>query len=61
MNHFAQNAKAYAALVGSVLTALLGIYGPDTATGHWLTVGLAVVTAVGTWRLPNAPADIQGD
>lgn len=47
-------AKAYAALVGSIATALLTVYGPDTAVGHWLTVLAIVATAVGTWAIPNA-------
>lgn len=45
--------KAYAALLGSVCTALLGVYGPDTQTGHLLTVVLAVLTAVATFAVPN--------
>lgn len=45
--------KAYAALIGAICTALLGVYGPDTQTGHWLTVVVAVVTAVATYAVPN--------
>lgn len=51
--HVLANAKAYAALVGAVCTALLGIYGPETKVGQALTVTLAVVTAVATWTVPN--------
>lgn len=47
-------AKAYAALVGAIATALLSVYGPDTAVGRWLTVAAVVATAVGTWAVPNA-------
>lgn len=53
MNKIAPYLKAYAALIGGVCTALLGIYGPDSETGHWLTVVVAVVTAVATWAVPN--------
>jgi hypothetical protein len=49
-------AKAYIALVGSVATALLGIYGPETDAGHILTVIVAVATAVATFAVPNRPA-----
>jgi hypothetical protein len=54
--------KFYAALIGSVCTALLGIYGPDTQAGHWLTVVVAVVTAVATFAVPNLdPAGARQD
>jgi hypothetical protein len=46
-------AKAYVALVGAVATALLGIYGPETEVGHWLTVIVAVSTALATFAVPN--------
>jgi hypothetical protein len=46
-------AKAYVALVGAVATALLGIYGPETEVGHWLTVIVAVSTALATFAIPN--------
>lgn len=46
-------AKAVAALIGSVATALLAIYGPDTQVGHVLTVVVAIVTAVATYAVPN--------
>lgn len=55
--HVLANAKAYAALIGSICTALLGIYGPETQVGGVLTVVLAVVTAFATWAVPNTPAD----
>lgn len=53
MDKIQPHLKAYAALIGAVCTALLGVYGPDTQTGHWLTVIVAVVTAVATWAVPN--------
>lgn len=51
--HVQPNLKAYAALVGSIVTALLTIYGPDTEVGHWLSVIGVVATTVGTWAIPN--------
>ena len=53
MNAVLPYLKSYAALVGAICTALLGIYGPETEVGHWLTVALAVVTAVSVWAVPN--------
>ena len=46
-------AKAYVALVGAIAVALLGIYGPETTVGHWLTVIAAVCTAIATFAVPN--------
>ena len=46
-------AKAYAALIGAVATALLGIYS-DGQTGHLLTIVVAIATAVATYSVPNA-------
>lgn len=48
-----QYAKAYAALIGAIVTALLGLYGPDTKVGQILTVLAVVLTAVATYRIPN--------
>lgn len=45
--------KAYAALVGSVATALLAVYTADTEVGKILTVVAIVATTVGTWAIPN--------
>ena len=59
MNHILVNAKAYVALVGSICTGLLAVYGPDTTVGQVLTVVAVVATAVGTWAVPNAePTDL---
>lgn len=46
-------AKAYAALIGSIATALLGVYAADTPAGKILTVLSVVATAFATWRIPN--------
>jgi cytochrome c551/c552 len=57
MFKFAEKAKAYAALVGAVLTALSGVTGvvPDPAKPY-VAFALAVVTAIATFQIPNAPA-----
>ena len=50
--------KAYAALAGSVLTALSATTGvlPDSWQPY-VSVALAIVTAVATWAVPNKPKD----
>lgn len=55
--HVLANAKAYAALVGSICTALLGlgIFGTGNIA-QALTLIAAVATAIVTWRVPNQPA-----
>ena len=45
--------KTYAALVGAIATALLGVYAADTEVGKVLTVLAVVATAVTTWAVPN--------
>jgi hypothetical protein len=47
---FLTAAKAYAALVGSILTGLAGIYGDKP----WYAIALAVVTGIVTFAVPNA-------
>lgn len=49
-----RNAKAYASLVGALVTAALATYGPETATGKVLALVAALCTAFVTWRVPNA-------
>jgi hypothetical protein len=51
-------AKAYAALIGAVLTALAGTTGilPDAAQPY-VAIALAVVTAIATFQIPNQPAE----
>ena len=55
---FAEYLKAYAALIGSILTALSATTGilPDSWK-PWVAAALVIATAVATWRLPNKPAD----
>jgi hypothetical protein len=43
--------KAIAALVGSIVTALLGVLPP--AEYRWLVIVGVVCTAVTTWAVPN--------
>lgn len=52
-----KNAKAYAALIGSICTALLAVYAADTTGGQVLTVLSVVATAVGTWAVPNSQVE----
>jgi hypothetical protein len=59
-DHILTRAKAYAALVGSVVTALLGVYTADTQVGKVLTVLAVIATAITTYAAPNKDAD-QGD
>jgi len=56
---FAEYAKAYVALLGSICTAVLGVVGPETQTGAVLVIVCAICTAVGTWVVPNAPAAVR--
>lgn len=55
MDHILTRAKAYAALVGSVLTVLATTLPSDPATQKWLGVALALCTAVATYAVPNKP------
>lgn len=56
---FAEWAKAYAALVGSVVTALLAAPVPlPDAWRPWLVVAAVVATVVATWAIPNRPAEL---
>lgn len=54
MKNALRYSKAIAAFVGSLTTALLGIYGPETAVGAVLVVVAAIATVVATYRVPNA-------
>lgn len=56
ITHPLEAAKAYVALVGTIATALLAVYGPETEVGQWLTVLAVVATAVATFAVPNAAA-----
>ena len=58
---FAPYAKAYAALIGSMCTALLGVYAADTEVGKVLTVASILATTFATFQVKNAPEDVQPD
>jgi len=49
-------AKAWVALLGAVVTALLGTVGPDTQLFDWLTGIAAVCTAILVYTVPNRGA-----
>lgn len=46
--------KAIATLIGSIATALLGVYTADTEVGKVLTILAIIATAIATWVVPNA-------
>ena len=54
-DHFLTRAKAYAALIGSVLTALAATLPDDPTTQRWLGIAVAILTAVATFAVPNKP------
>lgn len=54
--HLLANLKAYVALVGSIASALLGVFAADSTVGKVLTVVAVIATAVGTWAVSNVPA-----
>lgn len=51
-----KSAKAYAALIGAIVTALLGTVPPETTFWQMLTFVAAVCTAVATYSVRNADA-----
>lgn len=53
MDHLARNAKAYAALVGSIVTAVLGLVPADSQWHAVLIVVGIIATAIATQRVPN--------
>ena len=54
-DHILERAKAYAALIGSLLTVLGSTLPPDPTVQKWLGVALALCTAVATFAVPNKP------
>lgn len=61
MDTFAPYAKAIASLVGSITTALLGLYATDTYAGQVLTIVGVIATTVATFQIPNAPVRNPGE
>lgn len=53
--------KAIATLVGTIATALLGVYTADTEVGKVLTIAAIIATAVATWVVPNADVVVVKD
>lgn len=49
-------AKAVVAIIGSGITAALGIFPADTIVWRVLTIASAVCTAAAVYLVPNAPA-----
>jgi hypothetical protein len=48
------SAKAWVALIGAVVTALLGTVGPSDPLFNVLTAVAAVCTAIATYVVPNS-------
>lgn len=55
VTHVLATAKAYAALLGSLLTVLVATL-PSEQVPPWVLTVLAVLTAFATWAIPNTPA-----
>jgi hypothetical protein len=51
-----ETAKFWVALVGVIVTALLGTVAPDDDLYKWLAAIAGVCTALGVYLVPNAPA-----
>lgn len=51
--HILASAKAYAALAGAIITAILGTVPPHTTAWTVLTLAAAITTAVATYAVPN--------
>lgn len=54
-DHILTRAKAYAALVGTIVTVLLGALPVDGKLHQVLVVVGAIATAVATYAVPNKP------
>jgi hypothetical protein len=50
-----ETAKAWVALVGVIVTALLGTVAPDDDLFKWLTALAAICTAIAVYQVPNRP------
>lgn len=56
---FLLTAKAWTALIGAVVVALLGTVTPDKDVYEWLTYIAAVCTAIATYAIPNATSTMH--
>ena len=54
VSHFLAKAKAYAALVGSLLVVLVTVV-PAEQLPTWVPLVLALLTGFATWAIPNTP------
>lgn len=54
-DHILTRAKAYAALVGSVLAVVATQLPVGSQAARWSGIALAIVTAVATFQIPNKP------
>lgn len=54
-DHILTRAKAYAALVGTIVTVLLGAVPVDGKLHDVLVLVAALATAVATYAIPNKP------
>lgn len=57
MKNLAEYAKFIVAIVGAGLTSALQFAAPDTNEFKWITIALAVVTAIAVFFVPNQPAE----
>lgn len=56
MSNIAQYAKTIAALIGAILTSVSAVL---PVVPLWVTIVLAVASAVAVFAIPNAPTDRQ--
>lgn len=54
--HIITNAKAYAALIGSSIAAVLALVPPHTQLWTGLSIVAVICTSIATWRIPNPSA-----
>lgn len=54
-DHVLERAKAYAALIGAVLTVVASQAPSDPTVAKWLGIAVALCTAVTTYAVPNKP------
>ena len=57
----AQTAKTWAALIGAIVTALLGAFTAGSVIGKILTAAGAIGTAIAVYTMPNAPTQDSAD
>jgi hypothetical protein len=61
LDKFLYTAKAWAALIGTVLTALLATLTPEDPGYRILVAAVAVATALATYVIPNGPNPNSGE